>query len=632
MRPRISPRRMSKMTSWSEVSLSTSAPSISCSGICGSLLGLVSSIFDLCGSSPARHQALGSEDHHQHQRQAEGEGAPLLELAEPLGEVGEQERTDEDADDVARATDDHHGHEQERQVEHERVGLDVLLLAAEQQPGQAADGRADREGPQLELEARHAHDGRGVLVLADGQPGTADAAVLETTGQPDDDDEDHQRQPVPALGVDRVEGRPPVDLRAGGHGDLGDARGTAGDGVEVASGDADDLAEPEGHDREVVTAQPQGGSAEDDARRERHRDGDRDAHGEGDRPVVGQPEARLQRLHHRRRRRPEQGHRVGAEGVEADVAEVEEPREPDHHVEPDGHDHVDDDQEQHARPVRAGGVQVGADVGERQDVEERQVEGEGDDQQQADGTDPLGSPVPAVPQLEAAVGVEELAHARAFPRDSPSSPVGRNIRTRTRTMNAVTSVQLESQTCEAYTSTTPRSRPPTRAPRRLPMPPRTAAVNALMPMMKPMSNLVMSYWMVNRSAATPAIAPPRTKTSMMTRSWLTPIRDAVSGSCATARTPRPRRLLFTKVSSATIITIAPMMMSSRVLVTGRSRPGMVKTTLVSSTDGTLTVTRPKGGPKKADSTWPKVSTSTIEQPMPVMRKMRGGAPFLRSGR
>ena len=59
---------------------------------------------------------------------------------------------------------------------------------------------------------------------------------------------------------------------------------------------------------------------------------------------------------------------------------------------------------------------------------------------------------------------------------------------------------------------------------------------------------------------------------------------------------------------------------------------MVKTVLVSSTAGMLTVTRPKGRPKKTRSTWPKISTSTIEQPMPVIRKMRGGAPFLRSGR
>ena len=42
--------------------------------------------------------------------------------------------------------------------------------------------------------------------------------------------------------------------------------------------------------------------------------------------------------------------------------------------------------------------------------------------------------------------------------------------------------------------------------------------------------------------------------------------------------------------------------------------------------------REQSSAKNTLSTWPKVSTSTIEQPMPVIRKMRGGAPFLRSGR
>jgi hypothetical protein len=78
--------------------------------------------------------------------------------------------------------------------------------------------------------------------------------------------------------------------------------------------------------------------------------------------------------------------------------------------------------------------------------------------------------------------------------------------------------------------------------------------------------------------------------------------------------------------------IAPKMMMTRVLVMVRSTPGMVKRSLVCRTEGMLTDTRPKGGPKKALNTWPKVSTSTMEQPMPVMRKISGGAPFLRRGR
>ena len=178
-----------------------------------------------------------------------------------------------------------------------------------------------------------------------------------------------ERQPVPALGVDRVEERPPVGLGPGRHRHLGDAGGTVGDAVEVARGDADDLAEAERHDGEVVTAQAQGRRAEEDAGDQRHRDGDRDADRERDRPLLREPEPALERLDDRRVGRPEQRDRVGAEGVEADVAEVEQAGQADHDVEADGHDHVDDDQEQHARPVGPARGEVGADVGERQDVE-----------------------------------------------------------------------------------------------------------------------------------------------------------------------------------------------------------------------------------------------------------------------
>ena len=48
-----------------------------CSDIGRSLLGLVSSILELPGPSSAGHQALRAQDHHQHQRDAEGERAPV---------------------------------------------------------------------------------------------------------------------------------------------------------------------------------------------------------------------------------------------------------------------------------------------------------------------------------------------------------------------------------------------------------------------------------------------------------------------------------------------------------------------------------------------------------------------------
>ena len=69
---------------------------------------------------------------------------------------------------------------------------------------------------------------------------------------------------------------------------------------------AEQLGEAEGHDGEVVLAQPQGGGADEQARRHREHDPGRHRHPEVD---TGQGE---------------EGGGVGAEGVEGDVAEVHE--------------------------------------------------------------------------------------------------------------------------------------------------------------------------------------------------------------------------------------------------------------------------------------------------------------------
>src|SRR6478752_2652785 len=57
-------------------------------------------------------------------------------------------------------------------------------------------------------------------------------------------------------------------------------------------------------------------------------------------------------------------------------------------------------------------------------------------------------------------------------------------------------------------------------------------------------------------AAAPAMAPPMTNVSRMTRSRLTPMSAAASGSWATARMPRPRRDRCTNWSRTTIMTMA----------------------------------------------------------------------------
>src|SRR4029077_4261298 len=66
-------------------------------------------------------------------------------------------------------------------------------------------------------------------------------------------------------------------------------------------------------------------------------------------------------------------------------------------------------------------------------------------------------------------------------RDSPRSPVGRNTSVKIRTRKAMTSLNAGLTNVTARLSMTPSTRPPSMAPRMLPMPPSTAAVNALSP-------------------------------------------------------------------------------------------------------------------------------------------------------
>src|SRR5207248_2330308 len=101
----------------------------------------------------------------------------------------------------------------------------------------------------------------------------------------------------------------------------------------------------------------------------------------------------------------------------------------------------------------------------------------GHEGQQDAGRNPGNQPPGAVKDLFA-------VHADR-PSRSPSRPVGRNISTKTRIPKAMTSRQeLRTQVTPQF-STSPSARPPRTAPRMLPIPPRTAAVNALRPGTKP---------------------------------------------------------------------------------------------------------------------------------------------------
>ena len=129
--------------------------------------------------------------------------------------------------------------------------------------------------------------------------------------------------------------------------DVGQAVGAAGDLVPVEQDDADDLAEAQRDDGQVVAAQAQDGKAQHDAEARGEQAGQRQAG----------PEAQPEGLR-------EQGVGVGADGVEGDVAEVEQAGEADHDVQAPAEHDVDQD---------GGGDVDDVAVGERQ---ERQHQGE----------------------------------------------------------------------------------------------------------------------------------------------------------------------------------------------------------------------------------------------------------------
>ena len=121
-----------------------------------------------------------------------------------------------------------------------------------------------------------------------------------------------------------------------------DARVTAGDVDPIDEHHPDDLAEGERDDGEIVAAQAQHREAENDAPERRENAGDGQAYPEAPR----RPEPRADHLGHEVFHDiigREQRIRIGANGVERDVAEIEQPCEPDHDVESPAEHHVDED-------------------------------------------------------------------------------------------------------------------------------------------------------------------------------------------------------------------------------------------------------------------------------------------------
>src|SRR6478752_6696875 len=274
-----------------------------------------------------RQQTLRPEDREQHQGEAEDEHAEVREVTEPLREVADDDRADDDAPPVARATDDDGGEEEGRQEQLEALGVDEARLGREERAGKAADGSTERERQQLEAEGGHSHQLCGVLVLSCRLPGAPHPAVLDEDVEEQHEADDDEGEPVvrdevadPELEerrrrveVDDRDATAPVKARhledheAGGLRNVGDPLRTA-EPLRVDEAQAHDLTETERDDGEVVAAHAQRRGTEDDARE--HGRTDRDGHDDDPREVgvLGAQDT----------------HGVGADRVEADVAEVEQ--------------------------------------------------------------------------------------------------------------------------------------------------------------------------------------------------------------------------------------------------------------------------------------------------------------------
>ncbi len=128
---------------------------------------------------------------------------------------------------------------------------------------------------------------------------------------------------------DAEPGRKPVvagrerDAEQGGAGNAGDAVRPAGQALPVDDDEADDLAEGQRDDSEIIAAQPQHGKAEQHAPEGSEDAGERQAYPERQSEI-----GRQQRIG------------IGADGVERDIAEIEQAGEADHHVEPPSEHHV----------------------------------------------------------------------------------------------------------------------------------------------------------------------------------------------------------------------------------------------------------------------------------------------------
>src|SRR5215208_460994 len=353
----------------------------------------------LLGALAVGDDAFGPQEHHEDKEEAEQQEVVLrdVRLAErgaPDGvadgvdphvylrqqvevEALQDDGAEDDAVDVPHAAEDDHTEDQDRDVEREGVGEDVLYERPVEGARDAPEDRTKGVSPELRRHRVDAHRGGGGLVLAHRDPGPPQPRVPEAYVDVDRDQDQDQDRVVPRMQVQRPEALPRIQrvrqelqprriYRLDAYGAVGHVE--AAEVVGVLEEARDDLPEPQSDYRQVVPPQPQGGRADDHAAQPREGRGDEEEDPEGDvypgRVLAGdrgrggpEREAHLPEV---AGGEPADG--VGAEGVERDEAQVQEAREPDDDVQAQRQQDVDGDDDH-----REDQLQVECAIHDRED-------------------------------------------------------------------------------------------------------------------------------------------------------------------------------------------------------------------------------------------------------------------------
>src|SRR5215212_9551195 len=186
----------------------------------------------LLGALAVGEDAFGPQEHHEHQDEAEQEEVVLRDVrlaqerapdgvaygVDPLVDLRQQvevealqdDRAEDHAVDVPHAAEDDHAQHQDRDVEREGVGEDVLYEGAVERTRDTPEDRPQGVGPELRRHRVDAHRRGGGLVLAHRDPGPSQPGVPQAYVDVDRDQDQAQYRVVPRVQIQRPDPLPRV--------------------------------------------------------------------------------------------------------------------------------------------------------------------------------------------------------------------------------------------------------------------------------------------------------------------------------------------------------------------------------------------------------------------------------------